>query len=817
MFVLVLVLSAGVIWDARERLLRNAHDDLERVVLLLAAQTDNVVRTVDLQLLALRTAWLNQINEADIKGQLSRLVMEFPEIQTVSFVDSLGNHQLSSGEGATPGINVADRRYFTELRDRPELDFVIGDVVQSRVTGRQVFHFARPIRNSRGEFLGIVTAAVDANRMHYGYEKLGYSEGTLAVFTSDLNLLARWPALPEALGKNFDGPDRFEFLKSGKDHYATRVMSPLDAVDRIIGVKRLTSYPLIVITTLPTSQVMADWQRYALSVGSIGVLVAMLIAYLFLQMRRIAHRSVASEYAKSQFLANMSHEIRTPMNGLLGMLELLGATPLNAEQRSLADMARASGKNLLAIVNDVLDFSRIEAGQVSLNPADVDVAKLLRDACALLQQRANEKDLSLEVQIDPTVGWMRLDPDRLRQVVVNLLANAVKFTVKGSVKVRARANGVGTDQLTLKIEVVDTGPGIAPEQQAKLFQRFQQLDGSITRRFGGTGLGLAISKELVEMMGGKIGVQSVLDTGSVFWFEVPAVPAQNILVAEEKAATVSAPTGARQVSRILVVDDQPMNRLLLKVTLERAGFLVELAEGGRKAIERLKSGGIEIVLMDIHMPDIDGIMTTQEIKKLSSPMSEVPIIAVTADVGKGTADLCRQVGMVEVLTKPINFDVLLEILDRVLSRQLSSNRTPESDNILGQNLDLSGLMAEPAWAHMPLFDQGGLDTIRDLVGTKKLALTLAQMIEDLKGLSTELTSASSADNFVALSQVAANLKGVAGVVAAVRLSQAAANLEVLLGTGQDISPLIVQVKRAIDLTSREAEKMVVALRPKINT
>ncbi|GJD60437.1 ATP-binding protein [Methylobacterium frigidaeris] len=348
--------------------------------------------------------------------------------------------------------------------------------------------------------------------------------------------------------------------------------------------------------------------------------------------------------AKTDFLASMSHEIRTPLNGVIGYADLLLADrTLPGRYRRYVDRIAAAGGALLTVVDDILDFSRIEAGGIALAEVPFAPAALVDNAASIVRGLSEPKGLALDVALDPAVpAWVRGDPDRLRQILLNLLNNAVKFTPAGRVAVRVEAEGG-----TLRFSVSDTGIGIAPEQRGRLFQRFSQVDGSIRRQYGGSGLGLAICKGLVELMGGTIGLESRPGAGSCFWFRVPlpACPAPAAEAAEGHPAPV-------RPARLLLVEDVPINQDLARAVLESEGHSVDVAGDGAAAIEAVQAHAYDLVLMDVQMPGMDGITATRTIRGLPAPVGAVPIVAMTANVLPAQLETFRAAGMDGHVGKP---------------------------------------------------------------------------------------------------------------------------------------------------------------------
>jgi PAS domain S-box-containing protein len=354
----------------------------------------------------------------------------------------------------------------------------------------------------------------------------------------------------------------------------------------------------------------------------------------------------AAAEAKSQFLANMSHEIRTPLNGVLGVLHLLRDETLSAQGRRLIVEAVHCGGILSELVNDILDLSKMEAGRLDLKSEAIDVAAMIEGVGDILRPQIEAKGLRFDATVDVYSGWMQGDPVRLRQILFNLVGNAAKFTHQGGVSIRLTAAGAG-EARRLRFEVVDTGIGMSEQTQSGLFTGFHQADGSITRKFGGTGLGLAIARTLTELMGGEIGVNSVEGQGSTFWIDLP-VPE---IAAPEDAGDKG---GWLEGLRILVVEDNPTNRLIATKMLETLGASVETAENGALGVEAMQARDFDLVFMDIQMPVMDGMSATTAIRALPAPACQAPIIAVTANTMAHQAAEYARVGMNGLIAKPLS-------------------------------------------------------------------------------------------------------------------------------------------------------------------
>lgn len=371
------------------------------------------------------------------------------------------------------------------------------------------------------------------------------------------------------------------------------------------------------------------------------------------ELERARQQAEAGSAAKSAFLANMSHEIRTPLNGVLGMAQSLLQEDLTESQRSKVDMMVESGRTLMVVLNDILDLSKIEAGKVTIEPVDVEICEGLRRVSELFRPKAAEKGLDLSLLLDMSVpARLRFDPVRVRQCLTNLLSNAIKFTERGGVTVTARVKPSAYGQI-MEIAVTDTGIGMTQEQMDRLFSDFVQADESTTRRFGGTGLGLSISRKLARLMGGDLEVSSDAGKGSTFLltFMVGEASTQDAPL----ASPVQTDTPPREWEnvKLLLADDNPINRKVAQLLMKPFGFSVVEAVNGADALEKLKSGPFDLVLMDVHMPVMDGREAVAQIRASGEPWADVPIVALTADAMAGDREKFLAMGMDAYVAKPI--------------------------------------------------------------------------------------------------------------------------------------------------------------------
>jgi len=521
----------------------------------------------------------------------------------------------------------------------------------------------------------------------------------LAIVVTDMTgkVLATHGSPPEASRGLFEGEARS--LRKTEGYYVSWAEAaieggPVGRVAVVVSTARLRAGD--------------ELKRSILFSGGVGGVVAFLFALLFVslyigpiirvtetafgKLEKTTAKALEAARLKSEFLANMSHEIRTPMNGVLGMIELLSRTLLDEKQRRYLSTLQTSAGGLMSVLNDILDFSKIEAGKMELREETCRVRGLVDEVTELFAARAELRGVELVAQVEHDVPTqVEADTERIRQVLSNLVGNAVKFTESGSITVRASVEETSGAVFQLRFEVVDTGIGIDPALQGKLFEAFSQVDGSLTRKHGGTGLGLAICKQLVVLMKGRLGVTSESGQGSNFWFVLPLRRLESGSLEMPTAMTprpLAAPVSSKDPAssrRILVAEDNPINQEVIREVLAELGYDAHIVDNGLLALTALEQEAFPVVLMDCQMPELDGYGAAREIRRREvGGAGHISLIAVTAHAFEGERQKALTAGMDDYVTKPISGEVLSEVIQRWWPKS-STVREPESGERLASS------------------------------------------------------------------------------------------------------------------------------------
>ena len=586
-------------------------------------------------------------------------------------------HSLATG---VVGIDVSDRDYFMVHRDGTHVGMWIGEPVSSRIVpGQRRLPVSWPIQGPGGEFAGVLWASLShevLSRVLFNYRD---TEDSFVALVSAAGATLGTDRLQRQVGIP---PSIVQAAAAG----GRTAIAPNATVDGITGTwhlaaRKIGDTGLTVILGATEEEMLQQWATRSVTIGLLILMIALLLGgFTVVILRLAAHerastlaaeaaaeRAVIADSTKTEFLAVMSHEIRTPLTAIIGMAELLGAADLKNMERRQVQAIRTGGRQMLSVVNDVLDFTRLGAGGIELERIAFSLPALLEEVRSTMGPAAHDKGLALTIDAEGAPGPDLMgDPNRIRQILLNLVGNAVKFTERGGVTLTVAA--VDGYPGFVRFAVEDTGIGIAPERIGRLFQPFSQADTSMARRYGGSGLGLAICRRLVETMGGTISLDSILDGGSRFRFDIPLEPAPRPVVE-------TAPETRVEPSRLtlLVAEDVEINRDLIRAMLEARGHHLTMVCDGAEAVAAVSAHRFDAVLMDVQMPVMDGVEATRRIRALPGAGRNIPIIALTANVLTGARQSYVAAGMNACVDKPISWTELEQILGRLVRAAREGN------------------------------------------------------------------------------------------------------------------------------------------------
>lgn len=700
---LAAILIIGTLWrhvdvqveQDRIRTIDNAVQDLSSLTRVAQEHAVRTFRSADQALRFVKVRYEEMGAALDLKAMVKQGVIDTDIFNQVGIIDSDGIYALSSLP-MTQGLDLSDREHFKIHLGADTDELFISKALLGRASKKWSIQMTRRINGGAGAFGGVAVVSIDPYYFtrFFGEMNLG-SNGAATLFGLDGDVRARIAGSKESFAISLPSIEMLASIARGQDSGKFTQTSRLDGIERIYFYRRVQPYRIGIVMGLASADVLLPHRQVRTGLffqASLATLLILALGFAFswhqrrmwqemnarmlvkrelaalnLQLTLQAQQAEAANLAKSAFLANMSHELRTPMNAVIGIAYLLEKIHLPGDANEMVRKIGVAGHALLAIINDVLDLSKIEAGHIEIAQLPFNLGDVLDDLSSIMSFNAQQKQIDLRIMAAPP-GMARLNGDalHLKQVLLNLVGNGIKFTERGHVHLSITVLAESEQHVTLRFSVSDSGIGIAPERQEAIFESFLQEDSSTTRRFGGSGLGLTISRRLVALMDGEMGVVSAVGSGSQFWFTLRLA---------RQAAPVKALPGAPDLRnlrlagvRMMVVDDSDINRDMALRIFEGEGAQVVLAFDGAHALQWLQDhpDQVDIVLMDLQMPVMDGYQAAHLIG-VTPALANLPVIALTAGAFREQEQAARSAGMVGFLSKPFNVDVAIELILSLIS------------------------------------------------------------------------------------------------------------------------------------------------------
>ncbi|HLO61769.1 MAG TPA: ATP-binding protein [Azonexus sp.] len=701
---IILCASAALLaWSLRQEAIDEWQTQLGNISLTIGENVAQSLSSADRVLLGMveRIEASGIRSSADMQQQMSsqaihRMLRDkiegLPQIDVATITDRHGKVINFTRAWPPPAIDLSDRDYYQAHLNDPTIKSYVSMPVKNKGNGKWTFYLSRRLNDADGQFMGLALVGLSVDFFEDFFQHIHLGEGaSLSMLRRDFRYLARWPHNDEVLGKpNLSGSSHLviEVMQQQSGVVITdgeRLASGSVVEARMGSPRLLDQFPVIVNATITEDLYLANWRRSVSAIvlvvgGSLAILTLVFVLLVRLLKQReddarnllaLKQQAETANTEKSRFLATMSHEIRTPLNGVLGMAQLLLMDEVTeAERHEYARTIMSSGQILLALLNDILDLSKIEAGKFELQNEVFSPQHIIEETASLFAQLAQTKGLALDADWrGPANQRYRGDPIRLRQILSNLVGNAIKFSHQGFVRIEADLIESTDHQAMLEFSVTDSGIGIPADKQALLFRPFTQADTSTTREFGGTGLGLSITRNLARLMGGEAGVSSEVGKGSRFWFRIPATlqPEQQD---SRKTARPGPPHTQREAAlrasgQVLIAEDNTTNRKIVEALLGKLGIRAVSVRNGQEAVDFITgSQRPDLVLMDVQMPVMDGLTATEHIRRWEQEggRARVPIIALTGGAFEEDRQRCLNAGMDGFLTKPLNFEQLSAVL-----------------------------------------------------------------------------------------------------------------------------------------------------------